>query len=273
MACKKYREQFTHWINNELPDFERIEFESHLTQCPQCQHELQICKQVWSSMGKIAVPTPSSESMRFRFTTMLNMYKESEKRQTINILESLFSKLRQHWSSQPAFQLAYSVALLIIGVTLGYLFTRQTTSNDNHAQIASLAAQVQEMKQLMMLSLLENPSASERIRAVSYTQEIKTVNKQVTDALLATLNNDPNVNVRLMTLEALANYANDPGVREGLVKSINRQDSPLVQSAMADVMVKIQEKRSIEPFKKLLEQKNLNVIIRGKIEKSISRII
>jgi HEAT repeat protein len=129
------------------------------------------------------------------------------------------------------------------------------------------------MKEMMMLSLLENPSASERIKGVSFTSEIKSTNKEVVDALFSTLNNDPNVNVRLVTLEALSNLANDPAVREGLVQSIVQQDSPLVQSALADAMLKLQEKRSVTSFKKLLEQKSLDISVRLKIEKTINRLI
>ncbi len=68
----------------------------------------------------------------------------------------------------------------------------------------------------------------------------------------------PNVNVRLTTLEALTHFARDPVVREGLIQSILQQESPLVQAALADVMLKLQEKRAIQPFKKLLQQKDLN---------------
>ena len=79
-------------------------------------------------------------------------------------------------------------------------------------------------------------------------------------ALLSTLNNDPNVNVRLATLEALAPLADDPAVRLGLVHSLTRQDSPLVQSALADVMVQLQERRSVKPLRELLRQANLDEV-------------
>ncbi|MDR3716044.1 MAG: HEAT repeat domain-containing protein [Puia sp.] len=140
-------------------------------------------------------------------------------------------------------------------------------------QIDSLSSQVSEMKQMMMLSLLENPSASQRIRAVGYTDEIGSANKKVIDALLATLNEDPNVNVRLITLEALSKYSKDPRVRQGLVQSITRQESPLLQSAIADVMVKLQEKRSIKPLQTLLDKKDLNEMVKTKIEQSIRKLI
>lgn len=139
-------------------------------------------------------------------------------------------------------------------------------------QLEDLTAQVHEMREMMMLSLLQNPSASERIRAVSYTSDIRRVNPNVAAALLATLNNDQNINVRLSTLEALTHFARDPVVREGLVQSILQQDSPLMQAALADVMLTLQEKRAIQPLKKLLQQKDLNSMVRTKIEQTIDRL-
>jgi len=95
----------------------------------------------------------------------------------------------------------------------------------------------------------------------------------VIDALLATLNNDPNVNVRLSTLDALTQLAGYPEVREGLVKSISQQDSPVMQSAIADVMLKLQEKRSVKPLKQLLKQKGLDHGVRDKIKETINNLI
>ena len=140
-------------------------------------------------------------------------------------------------------------------------------------QLQALSTQVREMREIILLALLENPSASERMRGVSYTSEIKRVNKNVVDALLSTLNNDPNNNVRLITLEALTHYAEDPEVREGLVQSILHQDSPLVQAALADVMLKLQEKKAVRPLKELLQQKGLNEMVRNKIEQTLTRLI
>ena len=124
-----------------------------------------------------------------------------------------------------------------------------------------------------MLSLLQNPSASQRIRAVSYTEEITNVDMKVISALFTTLNEDANVNVRLATLEALVKLASEPMVREGLVKSIALQDSPLMQSAIADAMVKLQEKSSVKSLQDLLHKKGLNQMVKINIEKSIQKLI
>jgi hypothetical protein len=140
------------------------------------------------------------------------------------------------------------------------------------SQVQDLSEQLREMRQMMMLSLLQNPSASERMRAASYASDSRTISPDMLAALLTTLNNDPNVNVRLTTLDALTLYARNAAVREGLIQSILQQDSPLMQAALADVMLKLQEKRAIQSFKKLLQQKGLNEMVRSKIEEVITRL-
>jgi HEAT repeat protein len=166
------------------------------------------------------------------------------------------------------------LVLVTFGLVLGYLLHRPAqTSIAYNKQIDSLSSQVSEIKQVMMLSLLQDPSASQRIKAVSYTDDLGNVNLRVIDALLTTLNEDPNVNVRLATLEALVRFSGEPKVREGLVRSINLQESPIMQSAIADVMVKLQEKSSVQSLQKLLSKKDLNKMVKVNIEKSIQKLI
>lgn len=271
MKCENDKEQITLWINNEMTEAERNAFELHLAECAQCRQELKAEQRIWNMMNEMSAPQPSTD-MPVRFQAMLEEYKESQRPRT-NSVSGFIGKLRQLWTLQPGMQLAYTVILIVVGLGFGYLLNRGNSNYANKQELAELKNGVRDMKEMMMLALLENPSASERIRGVSFTTQIKSANKEVIDALLYTLNNDENVNVRLVTLEALAQYSGDAIVREGLVQSIGKQDSPLLQSAMADMMLKLQEKRSVESFKKLLQQKDLDNSIRGKIEQTITKLI
>jgi len=271
MKCDNDKRQLTRWINNQMSEAEREAFEMHLAECAECRMELETDQQVWDLMGEMTIPEPSA-SLRPRFYAMLDTYKESQE-QWKSPFADIRNMFRQFWSVQPGFRLAYSVVLVMMGLGFGYLINRQATG-ESRTETAQLIKEVSQMKETMMLALLENPSASERIRGVSYTSEVKDSNREVVNALLTTLNSDPNVNVRLMTLEALTPLAiRNPIVREGLVQSIVQQESPLVQSALADVMLKLQEKRSVQSFRKLLQQKNLNGLIRDKINQTITGLI
>jgi hypothetical protein len=272
MNCPYNKEEFTLLLTNSLDERKRIELENHLAACPDCQMEFEGIRKVWKLMGEIPSPIPS-DNIRSNFSAILNTYKE-EMQERRKPSMSLPDNIMRLWRMQPRLQFVYALVLLLFGLGMGFLLNRPAqTETAYNQQINSLSSQVSEMKQMMMLSLLENPSASQRIRAVGYTSEISKVNNKVIEALLTTLNEDPNINVRLITLDALVKLSKEPTVREGLVKSITQQESPLMQSAIADVMVKLQERRSIKSLQKLLNKKDLNEMVKIKIEQSIRKLI
>ncbi|MDJ1479525.1 HEAT repeat domain-containing protein [Cytophagaceae bacterium YF14B1] len=271
--CKDIEEKLADWLENQLSPQEQAQVESHLKQCPACQQEWQAMQQVWMQMGQLPVPKPSP-AMKIRFEAMLETYATTVEEQQTYSPRHLLQLVKQLWQSVWMPRLVYSLLLISIGLGAGYWLHKPSDSqiSQYQHQIDTLSIQMQEMRQMMLLSLLENPSASERLRAVSLTQEFKRVDPKVIKALLTTLNNDPNVNVRLVTLEALAELADDPSVREGLVQSLAHQDSPLVQVALADIMVKLQEKRSIELLRELLKQKHVDGTVKSKIQQTIKEL-
>jgi len=271
MECGFDKTLLTAWLNHQLTDEERAEVEAHLAGCEDCRTELSASSQLWELMDDIPTPEPPTGTL-IRFNAMLDSYKATAVPGTSRT--GLFARLKQLFTINPGFAMAYSLLLVIVGIGLGHWLNSPVPAapSSDKQQLESLTAQVSDMREMMMKALLQNPSASERIRGISYTSEITTVNHSVIDALLSTLNNDPNVNVRLMTLDALTHYGANPTVREGLVQSILQQESPLVQAALADAMLKLQEKNAVRPFKKLLQQKNLNVLVRTKIEAAIARL-
>jgi uncharacterized protein YneF (UPF0154 family) len=273
MNCEHASEMMVDWLNNQMPAAERAAFEVHLNECPDCQKELKATRQLWEVMGNVAIPKPS-DNLPIQFYTMLETFKgaESKKIKKTAFWDDLKDKLESIFTPKLLLRVSYSMCLLLIGLGGGYFLSRQ--QNDYQGQIKELSTQVQEMNQKMMLTLLEkeNSSATERLQAVSYTKEIDKVDGQVLEALLSTLNNDENVNVRLVTLEALAQLADNPKVREGLVQSILKQDTPLVQAALADVMVKLEEKRSIKPLQRLLEKDDTDVIVKTKIKETLKAL-
>ena len=256
------------WLAGNLPPAEHQTIEAHVAQCPACQQELATVRRLWHAMNTVAVPEPS-EQLRPRFYSMLAEFQVAEQRQQHRPLAALLQRLRDWWQPVYAVRLAYSLALLVVGLLAGYsLSNRPETSGPQ--QVA--ANRPSNAQQVQLLELLADPSAVQRLRAVSYAEEVAPTNERVVAALLSTLNQDPNVNVRLASLEVLASLTQDPTVRQGLVRSLAQQESPLVQSALADVMVQLQERRSVRPLRKLLQQENLNQQVKDKIKQSIESL-
>jgi hypothetical protein len=166
-------------------------------------------------------------------------------------------------------RLAFAAVLIFIGFSAGY-FVQLPSEN---REVNQLTREVSELKEMMLLSLLEKESAAQRLKAVSLTSEMDQVSNKVTDALFATLNQDENVNVRLSALDALKVYSRDSLVRTKLIESIAIQDSPLVQIALAELMVTIQEKKSVDALKQVLQSDKTAKEVKTKISKSIEVLI
>lgn len=216
-----------------------------------------------SRLDNIQDPEPS-ESMSTGFYEKLVAQKPN------NNSVSIIKWLTNLWTDKPAYQWAYTLILLAVGLLLGYFLQPISSSSQ---EIKNLSAEVTEMKEMMMLSLLEEESTSDRLKAVNLTSELPDASKKVTTALIKTLNNDENVNVRLATIEALYPYASDPKVRQGLIQSIAKQESPLVQIALAEMMVALQEKSSVNELEQILEKEETPEEIKDRIKESIKVLI
>lgn len=271
MECSNYREEYTDYLTGNLAGAEKAAFEKHLSECDSCRMGFEMSERMWKLMGELPVPEPSA-SMDREFETKMNNYID-----THSVRRSFADRIRDAIGfipGKPVFQPAFSLILLVIGLMSGYLLRNPGKAVEaQNRQIDSLSVQISEMKEVMLLSLLQDQSASRRIQAVSYTDDMTSLDRKITDALFTTLNEDPNVNVRLATLEALSKLAGNPVVREGLIRSIDLQDSPIMQSAIADLMVKLHEKKSVTALRKLLEKENLNQLVKTNIEKSIQLLI
>ena len=223
-------------------------------------------KEIWEQLGNVQTPNPSKE-VKTRFYAMLDTFKKEEEAKSENKIKQWLAYFKDAFGYKPSNKWAYALSILMVGSFGGYLFGNMQSTSKKEMEF--LSDQVQEMKQMMMLTMLENPTATERLKAVSFTQELQTVDDQVIEALMTTLNYDENENVRLVTLDALIELADNPKVRTGLVQSLLKQESPLVQVALADAMVKLQEKGSVKQMKELLQKDNLNSSVKSKIEKTI----
>lgn len=221
--------------------------------------DLPVLDRYHSMVGDMSVPDASPEMTR-RFRDKLAEIKAQPARQSFTWL--------------PGASLTWWKPALAVILLLGAFFIgRMSDTPSDSPRLESLSAEVHDMKEMLMLSMIKQESPIDRLKAVSLTSDIPSASHQVTDALLKTLRNDPNVNVRLAALDALVPYTSDPEVRTGLIASIRQQESPLVQLSLAEVMVALQEKRSVDSLRMLLHKKDIPDDVRTQLKKSIDILI
>ncbi|MGH3185362.1 MAG: HEAT repeat domain-containing protein, partial [Streptosporangiaceae bacterium] len=118
------------------------------------------------------------------------------------------------------------------------------------AEIADLRQQVQNTQQLVVLSLLQQQSANDRLQGVSYSNRLQAADPQVQAALVRSLKYDSSPDVRLAALDALSRHGAEPEIQRQLVESFHYQQSPLVQIALVDSFVETRDRLA----RSLLEQ-------------------
>jgi len=261
MERKQFEEIITDYITGNCSEQQRQEFELFLKNNPTFNQEVEEIKLFLTGFDD---EVETSSAMDMKFYSMLNA--EEKKNSSVSIFEKLIVVLQ----AKLVRQLAYTFAILTIGFFVGNTFN----SNDNTTFRTLDFAQneTEDVRSQLVLALLEQPSVNKRLQAVNEVSKLSSVTEKVTSALFSTLNSDTNVNVRLSAIEALSNYTETPKVREGLITSIKYQKSPMVQIALADLMVQLQEKKAVKSFEKLIKEKNVNASAKKKMEESIQQI-
>jgi HEAT repeats len=257
---KRQREELIAKYNEGLADPAEIRLIEQLIESGEVDlTELRELSGLDEQIQKIESPVPSIH-LDDQFYAALSSEKQAQKSKTSFVMPD--------WSFLFP-RLAFATVLVLSGFSAGYFIQ----SPSENKEVSQLTEEVSELKEMMMLSMLEKESATQRLKAVSLTSEMDQASEKVTNALFTTLNQDENVNVRLAALEALKTYSKDSAVRTRLIASIATQDSPLVQVAMAELMVAIQEKKSVDALKQLLNSDKTPKEVKTKISESINVLI
>lgn len=280
MNTERYQILMTEYLNGDISPEQEAELKAYLEQNEEGKKELFDLKVLNDQLAQVQVPEPSAQ-MSASFYSMLEEHKQAESAKS-----SIGSSLKTWWAKLNYRRLGYNLSYAVVGILVGavgmYYLNQpaqpieKIANNQDKNALAVIQKKLNKMEEdqkRLISSLLEEKSASERLRAVNLTSNISEVDTKITKALLKTLNTDPNVNVRLTTVEALAQFATRPEVRTGLIKSIAKQESPLVQIALIDVMIELQEKGSVKALKDLLKKQDLNEAVKGKVQQGIQVLL
>ncbi|HEY4789391.1 MAG TPA: HEAT repeat domain-containing protein [Bacteroidales bacterium] len=229
--------------------------------------EIQELSQLYNNLEKITPPEPDS-GLTEKFYTMLE--EEKAKYQFKIKHADRYIWIGQLFEKKKLAVAAVAIGIFFVGWVVGYQFS---SNKEYKTQVSNLLNEVHSTQKMLMLTLLEQPSATDRLKAINLGSKLPATDNKVTDALLNVLNNDPDVNVRLVALDALSQFSRNPKVRIGLIQSIANQDSPIVQIALANTMVQLQEKRSVKELKKLLEKNNVDETVKKEVKNSINKLI
>lgn len=271
MNCHEIRKKIPDMLNDGLPAAEASRLREHLLSCLPCREEFQELNETWTRLGILEEEQPGPELRRDFYLRLESYKKEIAPRQRTEWRQVLARFLPGWQSASPA--LRFAAVALIIALGFGAGFFSGTAKKPDSGQLAALNREIDGLKQQVSLALLSQPSASARLQGLAMTSRLQDPDPALLKALLAMLDNDPSVNVRLSAVDALYLFADREEVRTAMTASLSRQTSPLVQIALIDLMVSVREKRAAAALKKLLADSQVIPEVRQRAQSGISQIL
>lgn len=271
MKCEQIGELLADYLQGGLGAEQSEVVELHLAQCANCRDEVAI----WKKLATLPVEQPSAES-RLRFEAMLHAYQTGRGDRANTRVESESRSAGWsfwQWLRTPLGAVGWSAALLLVGVLAGNYFGNRPGNNiANPDEMAQLRKQLEQTQQLVVLSMLQQQSASERLQGVSFSQTEAHLDPQITAALLHTLRYDGSVDVRLAALDALSKHSSQPQVRNGVLDALQEQQSPLVQVALIDQLLEWHDKNAVQQLRNLEQTPNVNAAVKQRAEWAVSKL-
>jgi hypothetical protein len=246
MTCSHAQELMAGYWQHELTRADAPALQQHLESCAECSAEMAALGGLWERLGDLPVPEPSlALDARWRSTLeSLALPRRTLPRRTWSFAN--------FWPRNPVWQAAIALACLLIGILAGTNLPRRNN------EIAKLHEEIASTREMVALSLLQQQSATERLRGVDYTGRMHTMEPEVVSALTEAVAHDPSVNVRLAAINALSKTSGSPGVLNSLTASLTRQDSPMVQTALIDYLVDARDSRALGTLRQLAAQPDIN---------------
>jgi hypothetical protein len=298
MNCKEIQAKLIDWLDQTLDAATVTAVREHVETCAECSREARELKELLVTMknSPMEVPPPV---LRESFDTMLQS--ELNMLTTANIIQEFPAEGQEgqgsprgnggHGSSGghgsnggqtgktirlpftgPVWRVAAALIILGSGIGIGAaLKSRPAPEVSTNETLVALRQEVKEMKEEVMLNMIDDESASQRIKAVSYAEDMPSPNQQVIDVLVNTLNRDKNVNVRLAALYSLQRFSDRRAVRDSLVNSLRNQTEPIIQVVLINLLAEKRDTRAIAPIRDIMTDKKTLKEVKDAAQRSLKQ--
>jgi hypothetical protein len=241
METEKLESLLIDYIDGRLSSGERSVVEKELAENESSVRLYEQLKQVMNQIDHTTKLEPSS-------TLKLNFEKALQE-------EISNSKKGKQVFFQPmVLRIAAGFIFLMVCVGIGYWINK---NNEQQREIARLREEMDSTKRMMMAMMTNSQSASQRMLGVAASYQMEKPDDEIVNALLKTMNEDPNTNVRLAALDALSKFHQQEHVRVALINALAKQKDPVVQISLIRLMVEMKEKSVIKELDRITKDKEM----------------
>ncbi|MBI2689736.1 MAG: HEAT repeat domain-containing protein [Acidobacteria bacterium] len=241
MSCSEFAVDIADMLAGSATETARVRANAHIGECAACRATAAL----WNKLGELPVEEPS-----------ITLQTQFERRLAARPAAS-------NWRWMAA---AAAVAVGLFSFFAG----RYTAPKPADGDIATLRHEVRNLREVVALSLLDQQSASERLRGIRYSAALEGTDPEVVDALSRTLRSDPSVDVRLAAADALRRYPMSASVGDSAWQLLEQDDSPLVQIAVIDLLASRKDPAIRARLEKLRDRAGLDNNVRDYLQALLS---
>jgi hypothetical protein len=272
MNCNEVQAVMIDYLDRAVDSETGAAMRAHLINCEGCRKEVDQLRELLATIADREMRQPGHglrESFQVMLQSELNMETADDLLRSPKVgkeEKAAGVRARIGWMS------AAACVLLFGGIWIGSMLGSRKAANVPPNVAGTLGAmqnEIKEMKEAMLFSLIDNESASQRIKAVSYAEEMSNPDQHVIQVLVGTLNHDKNVNVRLAALYSLASFADSRMVRDSLVTSLPKQTEPLIQVMLINLLAEKKDNRAIAPIRDIISNKNTLPAVKDAAQRSL----
>jgi hypothetical protein len=159
MTCEDAQAHLPDHLARTLPVSVAAEVDAHVRTCDTCAADYAASEDTWHRLRAIPTVEPNTASMRTRFEAGLQAHiVERQPRQAMHRSFAYYG-----------LQVAAAAVLVLLGVIIGRQAPPSPTSD---SQLVALRNELRDMREMVAVSLLQQPSATERLKGVSWSNQI-----------------------------------------------------------------------------------------------------
>lgn len=280
MNCQRARDVFPELLDRRTAATAHLEARAHLASCPECQREFAALSQTLTALDTLPAPAPSPR-LRQEFYALLEEEKHSAA--SARAVAEREHRVRRvsllRWVLGPL----AACAFVAVGFVAGTRYQAPAVAPAPVSSVADASAlrkidelehKINTMGQLVGYSLLQQQQrpTNDRLRGVltSANTANEDPNEKVINELISALALDPSVNVRLRALDGLYPHADQEVVRAGVLASLPREPSPIVQVSMIDFLAASQDTAARPAVEKIAVSMTVDASVRDAAKRALT---
>jgi len=295
MKREEIEQLLAEYVNGEITPPNRQQLEELFGEFPELKKEADEMLAAWQSLSRLEENVQPGTAMDDQFYAMLQRAKTDQRQgaRVISINKTWLQAAAAVIICFAAFGIGRFTASPVPVFKYKTVYVKQPVQPSAPVQQPAAIAAVAPAKAAPVAvqpaepvtapaASADNSELAQQLRSVYTSERIGAVMKitgkgELTDTdlqiLSMALREDPNSNVRLTILDALRPLASHQNVQAALISAMGKQDDPLIQTSIVDMLVDAKSKQAIPQMIVLLDDKNTPPTMQNKIKAGIESFL